>query len=582
MRRLVSLNKYFFRYKKKLFLGLIFILISNVTQVYIPLIIRDSIDSLQESINYDLIIKSAIMIVAAALISGVFRYLIRQTIIVVSREIEYDFRQDFWKHLLKLSYRFFQNNSTGNIMAHATNDISAVRMYVGPAVMYSIDTVTKFVIVIAIILSLSVELTIYTLLPLPILSYFVYKLSKKIHKKFTLIQEKFSDLTTKAQENFAGIRVIKSYVRELYEVEEFSKLGRDYLNRNMDKIKIQAFFMPLLFMITGVSIIIVILVGGNMVIDGIISLGDLVAFTAYLALLIWPTIAFGWVANIIQQADASLKRLQNIYNEEIEIKDSNETDKSIQTVNGKIQFKNVSFRYNENFPYILENIDLDIPIGSTLAIVGHTGVGKTSFVNLITRLFDVTEGELLIDEIDIKKVPLKVLRKNIGFVPQETFLFSNTLKNNILYGTNNGDDKLLFDVSEIAGLNKDIDSFPQKYETVLGERGITLSGGQKQRTCLARALAIDPNILILDDSFSAVDTKTEEEILRNLNEFMRDRTSIIISHRISTVKDADNIIVLDKGRITEEGTHDMLVELGGIYADLHYKQLLEEELKEIA
>ncbi|MCK5086961.1 MAG: ABC transporter ATP-binding protein, partial [Melioribacteraceae bacterium] len=254
MKRLASLNKYFFRYKKKLFLGLIFILISNVTQVYIPLIIRDSINSLQESIDYDLIIKSAIMIVAAALISGVFRYLIRQTIIVVSREIEYDLRQDFWSHLLKLSYRFFQNNSTGNIMAHATNDISAVRMYVGPAVMYSIDTVTKFVIVIAIILSLSVELTIYTLLPLPILSFFVYKLSKKIHRKFTLIQEKFSDLTTKAQENFAGIRVIKSYVRELYEVEEFSNLSRDYLNRNMDKIKIQAFFMPLLFMITGVSI----------------------------------------------------------------------------------------------------------------------------------------------------------------------------------------------------------------------------------------------------------------------------------------------------------------------------------------
>ena len=277
-----------------------------------------------------------------------------------------------------------------------------------------------------------------------------------------------------------------------------------------------------------------------------------------------------------------MKRLQKIYNEEIEIKDSNETNKSIQTVNGKIQFKNVSFRYNENFPYVLENIDLDIPIGSTLAIVGHTGVGKTSFVNLITRLFDVTEGELLIDGIDIKKVPLKVLRENIGFVPQETFLFSNTLKNNILYGTNNGDDKLLFNVSEIAGLNKDIDSFPQKHETVLGERGITLSGGQKQRTCLARALAIDPNILILDDSFSAVDTKTEEEILRNLNEFMRDRTSIIISHRISTVKDADNIIVLEQGRIAEEGTHDMLVELGGIYADLHYKQLLEEELKEIA
>ena len=581
MVRLSSLNKYFKRYKGKLALGVMFILISDISQVYIPLLLRDSIDALQQNLSYDLIIKYSLLIVGAAVISGVFRYLIRQTIIVVSRKIEYDLRQDFWQHLLKLSYRFYQNNSTGNIMAHATNDIAAVRMYIGPAVMYSIDTIIKFIFVITIMVTLSAELTLYTLLPLPILSYLVYKLSKKIHKKFTLIQEKFSDLTARAQENFSGIRVIKSYVREKHETDEFAKMSDDYLKRNMDKIKIQAFFMPLLFLITGVSIILVILVGGNMVINNHLTLGDIVAFVAYLGLLIWPTIAFGWVANIIQQADASLKRLQKIYDEPIEIKNSQLTDHSIESIIGSVKFENVSFQYDDDLNPVLKNINIDIPSGSTLAIVGHTGVGKSSFVNIIPRLYDTTSGKILIDGKDIKTIPLDVLRNNIGIVPQETFLFSDTLKNNILYGVKDGDDQLLHHVSEISKLNKDVSEFPKKYETILGERGITLSGGQKQRTCLARALAIDPKILILDDSFSAVDTKTEEEILRNLKTFMKERTSIIISHRISTVKDADNIIVIDDGIIKEEGTHDQLLELSGIYYELHYKQLLEEELEEI-
>jgi len=579
MVKLSSLNKYFKRYKGKLALGIVFILISDITQVYIPLLLKDSIDAIQKHLNYDLVVKYSLMIVAAAVISGIFRFLIRETIIVVSRKIEYDLRQDFWKHLLKLSYRFYQNNSTGNIMAHATNDIAAVRMYVGPAVMYSIDTIIKFIIVISIMISLSPELTLYSLLPLPILSFLVYKLSKKIHKKFTLIQEKFSDLTAKAQENFSGIRVIKSYVREKHEIDEFAKLSDEYLKRNMDKIKIQAFFMPLLFLITGLSIIIVILIGGNMVISNQLTLGDIVAFVAYLGLLIWPTIAFGWVANIIQQADASLKRLHKIYSEKIEIKNSDETDETIQSINGNIKFENVSFRYNDDQEDVIKDITIEVPQGSTLAIVGHTGVGKSSFVNLIPRLYDTTSGRILIDAKDIKSIPLSVLRKNIGMVPQETFLFSDTLKNNILYGVENGNDELLRRVAEISQLNKDVKDFPKQYETMLGERGITLSGGQKQRTCLARALAIDPKILILDDSLSAVDTKTEEEILKNLKTFMKDRTSIIISHRISTVQDADNIIVLADGIIKEEGTHEHLLKLGGIYYELYNKQLLEEELE---
>ena len=579
MTRLFTLNKYFKKYKWKLFLGFVFIIISDITQVYIPLVLKDSIDSLQNNLSITLITKYAIMIFVLAIVSGFFRYMIRQTIIVVSRKIEFDLRQDFWVHLLKLSHRYFQNTSTGNIMAHATNDIAAVRMYVGPAVMYSIDTAVKFIIVISIMLSLSPVLTVSTLLPLPILSFFVYKLSKKIHKKFTLIQEKFSDITTMAQENFSGMRIIKSYVREAFEIDKFATESSEYRKRNMDKIRIQALFMPLLFLITGTSIILLILIGGNMVISSQLTLGDIAAFLFYLGLLIWPTIAFGWVANIIQQADASLKRLQKIYDEKIEIKENAKTDNSIVEIDGEIEFSNVSFKYGDSLPDVLKSINLKMNKGTSLAIVGHTGVGKTSLVNLISRLFDTSTGNILIDGNDIKTIPLSTLRRNIGMVSQETFLFSDTLENNILYGVENKNEELLKTVANISQLDKDVEEFPNKYDTILGERGITLSGGQKQRTCLARALAINPKILILDDSFSAVDTKTEESILEKLKEFMRDRTSIIISHRISTVKDADNIIVLDDGSIVEQGNHNELLELGGIYYDIYYKQLLEEELQ---
>lgn len=581
MRTLLELNKYFIPYKKKIFIGIVFIIISNVAQIYIPLLLRDSIDGLQNNIEYSRLVEYALLILGAAIISGIFLFLKRQTIIVVSREIEYDLRQDFWSHLQKLPLRFFQNRSTGDLMAHATNDIGAVRMYIGPAIMYSVDTITIFLIVIVIITSISPSLTFYSLLPLPILSYWVYWLSKKVHERFMKIQEKFSELTTKAQENFSGIRVVKSYVRENSEINSFTKLSREYLDRNMDKVRIQAWFMPILFLISGLSIIIVILVGGGMVIKYELTLGEIFAFIAYLSLLIWPVIAFGWVANIIQQASASMKRLNTIMNEDVEISDTEITNKLVTNINGTIQFKNVSFRFRENLPYVLKNINLTIDKGSTVAIVGNTGVGKTALVNLISRLYDVTEGDLLIDGYNIKTIPLRTLRKNIGMVAQETFLFSDTLYNNILYGTQNGNKELVEKVSAISKLDKDVENFPSGYETILGERGITLSGGQKQRACLSRALAIDPKILILDDSFSAVDTNTEEEILHNLKDFMKDRTSIIISHRISTVKGADKIIVLQDGKIVEEGIHEQLVALNGIYADMHFKQLLEEELKEL-
>jgi ATP-binding cassette subfamily B protein len=582
MDSLSYLNKYFLRYKKKLALGVVFILISNTAQVFIPIFLREGIDGIQENVSYTRLFEYGLLIVAAALIAGVFRFLIRQTIIVVSREIEYDLRQDFWAHIQKLPYRYFQNNSTGNIMAHATNDISAVRMYVGPAIMYSVDTISKFLIIIAIIVSISPLLTLYTLLPLPFLSYFVYKLSKKIHKKFTLIQESFSDLTTKAQENYSGIRVIKSYVREDGEIESFTKQSEDYLNKTMDKVKVQALFQPILYTIAGLSVIIVVWAGGAMIINNTLTLGDISAFVIYLGMLIWPMIAFGWILNIIQQASASMKRLIKIFNEELEIQDSSSTRYSINSIKGKIEFQNISFKYRENLPNVLENINFTIEPGETAAIIGRTGTGKTTLINLIPRLFDPTEGKVLIDGYPVNEIPLKVLRSNIGLVPQETFLFSDTLKNNILYGARSKTDELIKLVSEISQLHKDVESFPKGFETMLGERGITLSGGQKQRSCLARALAIDPKILILDDSFSAVDTNTEEEILKRLKEFMKERTSIIISHRISTVKDADKIFVLDDGKIVEQGKHEELVAKAGIYADLHYKQLLEEELKELS
>lgn len=581
MKNLFTLKKYFLRYKKKLILGFIFIVLSDVTAVYVPMIMKDSIDALQKNATSELLFKYGLLIIGISVISGIFRFMIRQTIIVVSREIEYDLRGDFWTHIQKLPLRFFQNNSTGNIMAHATNDINAVRTFVGPAVMYTTDTFVILVLVLALMISLNLSLTIYALLPLPFLSYAVYKVGKKIHQKFTVIQEKFSQLTTMAQENFSGIRIVKSYAREESEMNRYAIESKDYVKKNMNLVRTQALIMPILFLITGISTIIVIWAGGTKVINTEMTLGELTAFVVFLGFLIWPMIAFGWVTNIIQQGEASMKRLNKIFAEPYEIDDSPETDFSVKEIKGDVEFKNVSFTYGPNLPYVLKDISIKIPRNTTLAIMGYTGSGKTTFVNLIPRLYDSTSGKILIDGIDLRRIPLSVLRTNIGLVQQESFLFSDTVMNNITYGLRDNDNKRVPEAASIAQFDGDVQTFPQKYETIVGERGITFSGGQKQRASLARALAIDPKILILDDSFSAVDTHTEEEILKRIKEFMKSRTTIIISHRISTVKDADNIIVLSDGKIAEQGTHEELVELGGIYSDLNKKQLLEKELEEI-
>lgn len=582
MHNLKSLKKYFLKYKSKLLFGIVFILISNIGTVYIPLLIKDAINALSTETTTAALLRYAGLIVGTSFIAGVFRFLIRQTIIVVSREIEYDLRQDFWQHIQLLPMRYFQNTSTGNIMAHATNDINAVRMFIGPAVMYSIDTSIRFIIVISIMMTISVNLTLLSLLPLPFLSFIVYKVGKKIHARYTLIQEKFSELTTKAQENFSGIRVIKSYNREDFETKQFVELSKEYLKKNMSLVKIQALFQPILFLITGLSVIIVIWVGGQMVINKNLMLGDITALVIYLGILIWPMIAFGWVINIIQQAEASMKRINKILSEPYEISDGESTDYSIKNIDGKIEFHNVSFRYSNNHPIILKGINFTVNPGETLAIMGETGSGKSSLVNLIPRLYDVSEGEIKIDGNDIRQIPLSVLRKNISLVQQEAFLFSDTIANNLCYAIGKVDNEKLLFASAIAQFDKDVKEFPKGYDTIIGERGITLSGGQKQRASIARAIITDPKILILDDSFSAVDTHTEEEILSGLKNFMQQRTNIIISHRVSTVKDADKIIVLDNGIIAEEGTHEELLTLNGIYAEINRKQLLEKELEEIA
>jgi len=519
--------------------------------------------------------------VGFSLVAGFFTFLTRQTIIVVSRRIEYDLRNDFLAHIQKLSLSYFQNTPTGDLMALATNDIGAVRNALGPGIMYPTDTAMTFLLVIGIMMSLDWQLTLLALVPLPFVSFAVYRLGKIVHKKFEERQEQYSKLTTRAQENLSGMRVVKAYVREAYEVGLFRSLSWDYLKKNLVLARVQSIMWPLMFLLVGCSLVLTLYFGGLRVIDGRLTIGVLTAFLGYLTLLIWPMIAFGWVVNILQQGAASMGRLARTMDTVPEIRDTDETDKSVVNVEGEVEFKNVTFRHANAARPTLEGINLRIPKGTTVAIVGYTGAGKSTLVSLIPRLYDVTEGTLFVDGVDVRRIPLNTLRSNIGYVPQETFLFSDSIAENISYGTDDGTEEHVREAAEVSQMTRDISDFPKGLHTMVGERGITLSGGQKQRTSIARAVMRQPKILILDDALSAVDTYTEEEILHRLRAVMRGRTSLIISHRISTVKDADQIVVLHDSRIAEQGTHDELVARGGIYAELYRKQLLEEELEKL-
>jgi ATP-binding cassette subfamily B protein len=587
--------------------GLLTVVLSNVFNVALPLFVGRAIDELKNGLQTGVLDKGgiltyALLVVGFSLVAGIFTFLTRQTIIVVSRHVEFDIRNDFLSHIQKLPLAYFQTTPTGELMALATNDISAVRNALGPGIMYPTDTLMTFIMVLAVMLYADWQLTLLALIPLPFVSVAVYQLGKLVHKKFEERQAQYSALTTRAQENLSGIRVIKNYVREEHETALFRDMSWDYLKKNLVLARVQSIMWPLMFLLIGFSLVITLYNGGTRVIDGRLSIGTLTAFFGYQVMLIWPMIAFGWVINQLQQGSASMARLSRIMDTEPTIRDTEPairntepairgtepairgtggTDVGITSIKGTIEFRNVTFRHAGATVDALKGISLTIPAGRTLAVVGYTGSGKSTMVNLIPRLYDVTGGELLIDGVDVRKIPLKVLRGAIGYVPQETFLFSETIADNIAYGMDAGTGADVHEAAEIARIAHDIAEFPKGYETFLGERGITLSGGQKQRTSIARAVMRKPAILILDDALSAVDTFSEEGILSRLRGVMKGRSSIIISHRISTVKDADSIVVLDDGAIREQGTHDELVALGGIYAELHRKQLLEEELEQL-
>ncbi len=586
MKPLLRLRPYLARYRTTLLWGLLTVVLSNVFNVALPLFVGRAIDELKAGLQTGVLDKGgvltyALLVVGFSLVAGVFTFLTRQTIIVVSRHVEFDIRNDFLSHIQKLPLAYFQNTPTGELMALATNDISAVRNALGPGIMYPTDTLMTFVMVLGVMLYADWQLTLMALIPLPFVSIAVYQLGKLVHKKFEERQAQYSSLTTRAQENLSGIRVIKTYVREDHETALFRDMSWDYLKKNLVLARVQSIMWPLMFLLIGFSLVITLYNGGARVIDGRLSIGTLTAFFGYQVMLIWPMIAFGWVINQLQQGAASMARLTRIMDREPDIRDNGETDRAVTSVKGTIEFRNVTFQHAGADRPALRGISLTIPAGRTLAVVGYTGAGKSTLVNLIPRMYDVTEGELLIDGVDVRKIPLAVLRGAIGYVPQETFLFSDTIADNIAYGTDAGTEADVHEAAEIARIARDIAEFPRGYETLLGERGITLSGGQKQRTSIARAVMRKPAILILDDALSAVDTYTEEGILSRLRGVMKGRSSIIISHRISTVKDADSIVVLDGGAIKEQGTHDELVALGGIYAELHRKQLLEEELEHL-
>jgi len=525
--------------------------------------------------------KNSLFLVGTVLAYGILLFATRQTLIVTSRKIEFDLRNDIFDKLLKLPQRFYSAYTSGEVYVRATEDVGKVREYFGPAYMYTVNTITRAGFIITMMIIVSPELTFWALVPLPFLSAFAYWVSGYINDYSRIIQEQYSTIAGRAKESFSSIRLIKAYNREDYEQGRFEKESESYRKKKLKLDLVESMFHPTLNLLIGLSVIIVIWKAGQLVIEGTLTVGNILEFIVYVAYLTWPVASLGYTVNRFQRSMASWKRIDEVLTEEIDIEDNGKTDKKIEELEGRIEFKNVSFKYPGSEEYALKELNLTIEAGQNAAIVGRTGSGKTTIIRLIPRLFDVTEGEILIDGTNVKEIPLDVLRRNIGLVPQDTFLFSDTIGENISFGTVGADQKQIEEAAEKAQVRDNILDFEKKFETILGERGITLSGGQKQRTAIARALIRDPNIIILDDSLSAVDTKTEEAILQHLRKELRGRTTIMISHRISTIKDADIIYFIKEGKIAEQGTHEELLEKQGHYSAMYHKQLIEEELAEI-
>lgn len=585
MRALRHLNKYFLNYKYRLIIGLVITIIARVFATMVPTLVGDSVDVVEQYINKEItdiaevksgLITNILLIVGALLISALFTFLMRQTFIVVSRFIEFDLKNEIFQHYEKLSLNFYKKNRTGDLMNRISEDVSRVRMYVGPAIMYSVNTITLFVVVIGYMISIAPELTLYTVAPLPILSVSIYKLSVAIHKRSTVVQEFLSKLTTFTQESFSGISVIKAYGLESPTQKNFTELSDKSKDKNLDLAKVQALFFPLMVLLIGFSNILVIYIGGKQFIDGTIEdLGVIVEFIIFVNMLTWPVATVGWVSSIVQQAEASQVRINEFLSQEPEITNT-VTQKT--PITGNINFDNVSFTYDDTNITALKNISFEVKNGETIGIIGKTGSGKSTILDLIGRLYDVSSGEIRVDGVPLKNLNLTNLRESIGYVPQDAFLFSDSIQNNIKFGNEKATDDQVYEAAKNAVVHKNIIGFSKGYNTVLGERGITLSGGQKQRVSIARAIIKNPSVLLFDDCLSAVDTETEEEILNNLHKISKNKTTFIVSHRVSTTKNANKIIVLEDGKIIQQGAHNQLISIEGYYKDLYLKQLSEKEI----
>jgi ATP-binding cassette subfamily B multidrug efflux pump len=572
---------YLRKYRSGYAWGAVCVFIMNGTWALIPPIVGRAIDDMRKAgISLHKIALLAILLLAVSGTKAIFQFLIRWIVIGVSREIEFDLRNDLFRHLETLSHSFYQRTRTGDIMARATNDLNAVRMLLGPGFMYTANTLIFTGFALGFMLHISSRLTFYAFLPLPIVSIVIQYFGRRIHERFERIQAMFSEISARAQENFSGVRIIRAYVQEDAEIKGFEVANREYIARSLTLVRLMGMLWPTLETMLGLAIVLVLWLGGREVLHGNISVGQFTAFNTFMVQLTWPVIALGWVINIFQRGTASLGRIDQLMREQPEIADTPAIlTQDYFELNGDIEFRNLNFSYNGT--PVLHDINLSIPAGSSLAIVGPTGAGKTTLVSLVPRIYDAPPGSVLIDGKPVGEYRLAELRRNIGFVPQETFLFSENIRENIAFGMQNASDEEVRWAAEAANIAAEIESFPEHYQTIVGERGITLSGGQKQRTAIARALIRNPRILILDDALSSVDTQTEDKILNHLREVMHGRTTIFISHRVSTVRKADRIAVLHGGRIVELGTHEELLTRNGYYSDLYNKQLLEEELAEV-